>query len=670
MATQSEYAVARRTYDLIQFGFDELPPRGRVRSFDVDYAHLRTADGGDLYVTRYGWPVVLSLMPEHWYHNRRYSQQGEKLPGGTGAVYRVPLRGRRDRSLDVVVKFSRVGQEVPLEIATSFLDSVSPVDIANARFNSPFEEFGLVMEMRRNAYGPPDVRLLAQQPLAIYAPAQQFELWRLGRSKGRFAQHQRQLREDQKETGDEDAALELDIKREYVLLYSWIKGLNAEQQLDAGVISQDEFEQLTPRVFEEMNAKGWRVLDNKPKHFILRRRRGRDEPLRRDGELVYALVDFELLERTREYRKTYRSSQRVRYWQMQHHREDDVHPALPPHLTSVDILGVHHVYGTAPNGGKIWAVGNDAELFDYFLPDRWRRTPRVKLSPSREVYRTRTRDNIHMVYRASRVGAKPHVDPFYSQGRRIRAYGYNSPFEEVAIATHLRRAGIPTVYPRAIYRTGHESINAHYLVDNRRYQSHSGLRTPDDPPEPLLTPDHDYFTIWGYYRGLDPMKDHAGEGQWGVVDFEQAREEGMITENEYHRLLERTARRMAELGIRVSRLDPCEFLLSFNRGRELRTDENGKLDVRFCMDALRAYDTGLLSEQAYLAIIENMAAALESVGFESLDLGGDHMLLSGNLRGEFERDVEGRPTATLCNFELVRMKYCPLHGPACCLLPG
>ena len=50
------------------------------------------------------------------------------------------------------------------------------------------------------------------------------------------------------------------------------------------------------RVIRELADKGFRVLDNKPGHVILRRRRD-GTLLQRHGALAYVLVDFELLQR-------------------------------------------------------------------------------------------------------------------------------------------------------------------------------------------------------------------------------------------------------------------------------------------------------------------------------------------------------------------------------------
>ena len=651
--TAPMHAAADEIASLQAAPFDHLPAEVALRAFGVNYGHVRTADGGDLYVTRFGWPFLRHLLPENWYADEHYARAGEKLPGSTGTVYRVPTRPVDDYSIDLVVKFSRIAQEVPLEIATSFPDNVSADDIANARFNGPLEEFGLLMELRRGSYGPDDIRLRAQRPLAVFAPAEPHELWRLGRSRHSFSAHQRRLAADQ-ETAP--LAIALDIKREYVLLYGWIKGHNAEDALEVGQIDEHGLRALTIRVTGELRAKGFHVLDNKPKHFIVRSHPCSGKLKERHGELVYALVDFELLQRTSAYQQQYQAAQRARYWQLQSRRLDRPTRPLPPHLKQVSIFNVNYLCGTAPNGGEIWAVGNNPDLFDYFLPDRWRRTPRVQMSLANEVYYTRTRDNIHVVYRRSRVGQRPGVDPFYDEGKRIREHGYNSPFEEVAIAEHLRRQGINAAYPRAIYRTAHESTKAGYLRDESRYASHREMLTFDADAELILSPHHDYYTIWGYWRGIDPQKDYRGHGHWGFVDVAKACDDLLINRNEHDHVVAATRRRLAAAGLPDELLDDYALLLLFDDdGTALRRDRRGELEVVLCLDALTAYDHKLLDEQAYRDILESTNQKLLSVGCEALNLSGNHLLMSMNPDGQFRTDSQNRYEITVCNTELIRM---------------
>jgi hypothetical protein len=122
--------------------FDVLPPEVMIVKLQgIHYAHLKTGDGGDLYVTKYGLPFLENLKPENWYEREWFRHNRERL-NGTSTVYKVPTRPVGGRTIDLVVKWSRVGQDVPLE--TKVLD-----DILSAEFNSPFEEFALVESVCR-----------------------------------------------------------------------------------------------------------------------------------------------------------------------------------------------------------------------------------------------------------------------------------------------------------------------------------------------------------------------------------------------------------------------------------------------------------------------------------------------------------------------------------------
>jgi len=630
--------------------FERLPTGKIVRAFGVTYGHVRPQEGGDLYVTRYGWPSLAQLLPANWYDDQRYSRQGTALPG-SGHVYRVSTLAVAGKSVDIVVKFSRVAREVALEVASTFPEDFPAEIIANARFNSPMEEFGLVMELRRGAHGHDHARVLTQRPLAIYVPPEEFESWQLGRDLTRFDAHWHLLAQDQSNV---PKSIELDIKRMYVLIYGWIKGESAEDALRAGEISEQECNRLTLQAIQDLRNKGFRVLDNKPKHFILRKdpRDGRIMR-RRDGRIVYALVDFELLQRTAEYQSRFKAAQREKYWHLQSHRlRPPVPVSLPSRLERTTIFGVNYVFGTTPNGGKLWVVGYDGELFDYFLPDRWRRTARTKLSLTREVYYTRTRDGIHVVYRRSQVGLLPPLDTFSDRSQFIHEYGYNSPFEEVAIATRLRERGVLTIYPRAVYRTAHPSNKAEYLPDGRRFESHAGLTTPEKVPEPILSPDYDYYTIWGYFRGVDPEMEYRRHA--GVTDLEQAYNEGLVGKREYESTLERVRSRLHGLVLDAKGEEPSEFAVSVEADGSLRRDESGAIDVSLCIDALSAYQHELLSEAGYRSLIERLQNRLEEHDSRMLNVAGHHLLLSIHPDGEFNLDEHGQPSVVLCNFEFLR----------------
>ncbi|MCB1071302.1 MAG: hypothetical protein H7A43_08100 [Verrucomicrobia bacterium] len=285
--------------NLHQTPFEAVPPENKVRLFGVSYVHLPDDRGGDLYITRDGWPYVQSLMPSVWYDHQRFHKEGQRLTGGTGTVYRLLCSPPGQPRVELVIKFSRFAEHVPL-----FMPSTLPPDLPrelamHARFNSPFEEFGLLEDLRRGRFGPPELSIRTKRAFAIYCPPERFPLWSLGRKQSEFMMYEKALEQDQAARGGEPR-IHLDIDRQYVLLFGWVRGDNAEDLLEQGVMTQEEVEALSDRVHRELALKGFRILDNKPKHFILRL--GPDgKPIQRNGQWVYVQVDFELLQRTDPY---------------------------------------------------------------------------------------------------------------------------------------------------------------------------------------------------------------------------------------------------------------------------------------------------------------------------------------------------------------------------------
>ena len=638
--------------------FDALHPGLIVRAFGVDYGHVRPPEGGDLYVTRYGWPYAAQLLPANWYADKWYVERGERLPGATGTVYHVATRPVGGRTADLVVKFSRMAQDVPIEVASTFPSDIPLDQLALARVNSPLEEFGLVMELRRGAYGPPGVRILTQRPLAIYAPPDEYQLWELGRNQGHFQAHRRLLAEDQEHAAK---AIELDMRRLYVLLYGWIKGRDAEEYFLEGEVGEDDLRRLTLRVIAELGRKGFRVLDSKPKHFILRKPHGSGRLLHlHDGQLAYGLVDFEFLQRTPEHQKQFKAWRRRTYWNMLSRGSRIPAAEFPTDLEPVEVFGVPYVYGSSPDGGKVWVVGGDPGLFDFFLPDRWRRTPRIKLSLGNEVYKTRTRDSLYVTYRRSRVGIRPRIDPLVERDKRVREHGFNSPFEEVAISERLRQMGIRTTHPRAICRTGHLSAKASFMRDRRRFEDHAANLVTGRDREPILSPDYDYYTIWDYYQGVDP--EPGTGGAWsGAADLERLLGDGVIDESACSGTVERTHRRLQAIGLTGGRLEQHEIVLSLDRQGRPLLDAAGEPFVTLCVDALTAYESDLLDERKYRDLMTGVEERLKAVDCEILNLSGSHLLLSMDPDGRFHLDDRGEIVATLCNFELIRGLYRPFR---------
>ena len=287
---------------LSRLPFHQTPHALRREVFHVPYVQLDDVSGGRLWVTRHGWRHLEQLDPAAWFFDRQYSRRGRQLSGGTGSVFRVPCPGPQDRAIDLVVKFSRMAQEILLDIPPLFPGDFAQHAVEGAAVNDPFQEFGLLEELRTSQFGPADLRILTKRPLAIYSPGKTFESWQLGRSSDRFRCHRCRLDKDQATRPSGSEAVEMSIQRQYVMLFHWVDGQDAESLVRQGVISAQEVRTLVIDVVNDLAAKGFRVLDTKPNHVILRHRPGRGL-LRRGTKPVYALVDFELLQRTEEYER-------------------------------------------------------------------------------------------------------------------------------------------------------------------------------------------------------------------------------------------------------------------------------------------------------------------------------------------------------------------------------
>src|ERR1017187_5933619 len=142
-----------------------LPPGlpaqcNRMSLLGVDYFHVKTRDGGDLYLTHFGAPFWRHLLPENWYAPDWFESKRERLEG-TSMVYKVPTRVVDGTTLNLVVKWSRVGEVVPM-------DTLTINKFIHAEFNSPFEEFSRLMELRKGDSGPAGIHIHTPRPLAIY----------------------------------------------------------------------------------------------------------------------------------------------------------------------------------------------------------------------------------------------------------------------------------------------------------------------------------------------------------------------------------------------------------------------------------------------------------------------------------------------------------------------
>lgn len=540
-----------------------------VTIFGVKYLHLRLPNGDDLYVTEYGLPFVGNLLPENVWLDRewfaansvRLSRLG-KNAAATSSSYKVRTKPWRGRSIDVVFKWNRMGQDIP----GSWDDEM----LWHAEFNSPYEEFALLLEMRNTAYESAG-RIRTHKPLAIYVPHERGDLFRLGRKEYKM----------RSKVGNHDE-IALDMLRSYGVVYEWIKGVDVVEAYHQGVIGENVVDALTHQVEREMRHKGFTVTDYKPHHIIVRPMRDGGVLKQRDGKIAYAVVDFELLQRTDGRESVIKQSRRREYLREQAHRfDEDLSIPVPPHLKRVSIMGVDYIYGLAEStNGALWVVGRDPRLFDYFLPERWRQTPRTKLSVTDTVFHTVTKDAVQLVWKVSRVGQVPDTDPSRSEERRIRDYGYNSPFEEVAISVDLSRKGIPTTYPRAIYMSGSDRVPSDVSTDTRRFVLHSDLLTPKGGA--ILRSDRDYTIIWGYWNKPDDALAKDDRDHYRAVDALRAFREGILSETTYVKLMNHIRKTLRRHGVEDLNFRGNHILISIDSSGRTVMGRHGMPEARIC----------------------------------------------------------------------------------------
>lgn len=542
---------------------------GKICVLGITYTHFSLSNEGDLYITEAGLPSKDCLFPEnHWLDQKWFTQHSERL-SGTSSVYKITTKKIKGRQEDIVVKWNRMGQDLP-----------GDHELENAEFNSPFEEFSLVMELR-DAMKTADQKVFTQIPFAIFVPAANVELCSTGRK-----EYMMQAKIDK------HAEIKLDMYRLYAMIYKWVKGIDAVQACEQGIIDEEQMVSLTLSAHERIQDRGFKVHDRKPHHVIVTPRKNGE--LRKDskGCIKYALIDYELLTRTMEHEKEVRQVKRSNYLQKQRDRFIIKTPAvLPANLHYMNIFGVGYIYGyTQSTGGELWVLGKDPELFDYFLPERWEKEMRTKLSAFHEVYHTVTKDNINLVWKRSHVGIIPAMDPFKDDEREIMEFGYNSPFEEAALAIKLDSEGILTTYPRAIYRTGIQTEISGSLFDDQRYETHKHLTAPDG--KPILKSNHNYIIIWGYWNGPDDMLAARDADYVEGVDALRAWREGIITKEEYLGLMKYCKERLKKLKIEDLNLRGTHILLSLQFGtRKLIRDQSGRPVSRICsFELLRMSD--------------------------------------------------------------------------------
>lgn len=556
------------------------PSKSLVNVLGVVYVHTKTSDGGDIYLTRFAEQYLKHLEIENWYEPGWFHKHKIKLLG-TSAVFKVPSKPIDGKSVDLVVKNSRVGEDVPLNTHTL-------QEFCKAEFNSPWEEFSLVMEMREGRYGSKGMRLNTQRPLAIYVPPERMQLWQSGRSRSKInrirARH---------------PGIDLDTLKQYKLIYEWIRGSNLLETFDLVDIEPTDrikhLQAINSKVISDMNRKGYMMADMKPEHVIIgeediRLIAGIDKERFDDVKKLqmdvlynvlnlgtYSVIDYELLFRTPEHEEVVKHSRRYSYLEDQCNRSKAT--PLPPHLDYCEIFGVPYINGHAEStGGNLWVVGRNARLFDYFLPERWRKTPSFSLSDQNEVFYTVTKDNIHLVWKTSRIGELPQRAGECEFNEKINKYGINSPFEEFAIAHELNRIGIHCVYVRAIYMTGGTKVEP--SGDIRKYDSHKHIR--DSEGNLILRENRNYISIRGYYNGSDEWV-HEHEGKLHKpIDLSEAVGRGLIDDSQSMEMVNKVIKRLYDAGYDGSLLEANDILLTMDDSGCVVMQSSGEPDLIIC----------------------------------------------------------------------------------------
>lgn len=551
-----------------------------INLLGVVYAHTKTSDGGDLYFTEHGLISSKLLRIENWYDKDWFKTHRERLTG-TSSVFRVPTKEVDGQRLQLVVKNNRVGEDVPLDTHTLY-------EFINAEFNSPWEEFSLVMEMRDNEFGPKDINIKTQHPLAIYVPPERLQLWQTGRSRSKI-----------NKITQRHPGINLDILRQYKMVYQWIEGLNIVDAFrEIGLRGKDLEHRLKPvtaKVINDLEVKGFIVTDMKPSHIIIDEEHvkhmrelppddsgpGSNKQIDFLNTLVkkgrYSVVDYELLIRTPAYDEQVKNQRRHSYLDDQCGRFQV--SQLPPFLSQSEIYGVPYVHGHAEStGGLLWVVGCNSRLFDYFLPERWRRTPCHSFSENHDVFYTVTKDNIHIVWKTSRVGEEPQPGEGGKRRELIKECGFNSPFEEFAISHFLSKNGVPTVYIRAIYMTGSKKIEP--VTDPRHYDSHHNIQGIDN--QPILRKDRNYIIIRGYFNGSDDwVASHDGQ-LYKPVNLERAQQEGILQYDGCLSLLDVTISRLKNVGYDGTLLELKDVIISIDQKRNIIEDSKKLPEARIC----------------------------------------------------------------------------------------
>jgi hypothetical protein len=231
--------------------------------------------------------------------------------------------------------------------------------------------------------------------------------------------------------------------------------------------------------------------------------------------------------------------------------------------------------------GQLWVVGNDPDLFSYFLPERWRQK-QISMSLKNQVYYVQSKDRMHLLWKVSKVGEML-LDGEENENPRREAmvrHGYNSPFEEFSLALELESRGVTTVHPRAIYETGTYDNMPNSVMDGRRFEAMANVLAPSG--RPALPPDRDFITLWGYWRGLDDVSACSDALRWSAIDAAQAVRAEMITGAQLDEIVARQRDRLTAAGFVDENLCGEHILLSYIPEGSFKTDPDGQWSLCHC----------------------------------------------------------------------------------------
>ncbi|MFH1834652.1 MAG: hypothetical protein ABH851_00520 [Methanobacteriota archaeon] len=602
-----------------------------VEAFGVKYAHVETPYA-DLFFTRFGWPNRQCLTPENCLPTLDPSIESRPL-GGTGTVYYVKTKPVQGKSLEIVLKWSRFGREIPFE------------ELENVYWNSPWEEFGTLMQMRESDFGDPSTRMYGQRPLEIVCPKREVAAWSLGRQNWIFDSKARHLAQDQ--VGRSTAeSVTLEPTRNYALIYGWEGGKDIFQWGTELGWPDEKMLNLSNEVAELMDAKGFQMLDQKPSNFVLRVRDG--EPLRRrDGRLVAAVIDHELLLEKPEHRVGRMKKRRLEYFRHLAHVMDTGQPTeLADNERSVTYEGVPYVFGgLEPSDAVLGVVGRDRYLLDYFRPEAWANSPSTGISHGFDLRHVRTKDGVHIAVQTSRFGLDPQNEYPSQLPEDIK---FNDPMREVAIAQKLREKGVNTVHPRALVLTNPEV---------GRTILEGGQLDLD-----VLQPGQAQI-IWGYWKGIDPLEGYKESSNWGHVDLEYARDtliggEGVISKALYEELLGTSREKLIELGVHADEIQPYQLVMTFNDQGELVMGRESKPKILYGIDNFKAVEFGLLPADVCAQLVDRETQKVAAAEFTNHNPYGQHLILTYDPETGFRLDEDGLPFAVHCMFDLHK----PIQG--------